>query len=443
MERNTADRQAISSEMSPSGETACGGRGYGCNPVRPMHAPKTYCVLWPLLTVIVMHHGLALLSARAEPAPELVTAAEVVADTSGSETDESVREVPAGFFSPDEIRCRAARASASGNLLAAEQAAVMPPRSGRCGGAGHASCVKRSMLGFAAEESRNRDAGTALQLYWSLAEAIHSRPALDTAIASADRALADHATVATRGLELPIDKTSLTARRLVLQDNQIALDVATATLTHSLQLAAALPPTAIDTARPGEDEPQLVQELDVDALVAEALATRPELRMWRMLQANLDADTVPVASAALATISPALGGSEAAKPCGLIIGRSGSRRESDLAVRKMSRQLKQWRQFREAAVADEVRRAAIEGNGNAERARAAQARLVTAEQALADLRAKQPADGSDAFSIHAAELEVASARRTVVERLAAWERSRVALWQAQGVLARRCVHGGE
>lgn len=406
-----------------------------------MPTSKSYLALRPLLAVAVMHHVLALPTAQAEPLPELVTGVEVVDDTTDSGTDESLPPAPASFFSPDDIRCRAARASASGNLLAAEQAGVETPRHGRCGGAGHASCVKRSMLGFASEEARNRDAGTALQLYWSLAEAIHSRPALGSAIDSADRALADHATVAARGLELPIDKTALTARRLTLQDNQLALDTATNTLKESLQLAATLPHIGIDTARPGQDESQLDQELDIDALVAEALATRPELRMWRMLQSNLDADTAPVARTALATISPALGASEAAKPCGLALGRLGSRAKSDLEVRKVSRQLRQWRQFREAAVADEARRAAIEWNGNAERARAARARLETAEQALADLRAKQPADGSDAFAIHAAELEVASARRTVVERLAAWERSRVTLWQAQGILARRCGHG--
>ncbi len=408
-----------------------------------MHPPTTRFSLGLLLGIAATTLAIDPRIAHAMPLPDLPSEGVVHDGDPGSVASESLAPVPVGFVGPDEIRCRGARASVTGNLLSTEQSGVEMPRHPRRGGAGHAACVRRSVLGFAAQEARNRDAGTALLFYWSLAEAMHSKPVLDSGIATADQALKDHATVAARGLELPVDRTVLLDRRLTLEDKRIALDIAIETLTKSVQLAADLPPIDLVTARPGQDESQLDEALDEEALVAEAMASRPELRMIRMLQSHLDADTAPVARTALAAVSPALGGGgDEAKPCGLILGRLGSRGNSEMDVLQLRRQLRQLRQSREAAVADEVRRAAIESGGNAERVRAARARLKTAEQSLVDLRAKQPTDGSDAFAMSAAELEVAAAGRSVIERLAAWERSRVALWQAQGILARDCGTGG-
>jgi len=407
-----------------------------------MIAAKQTYPLSCLLAMAGVLCSLDLGQARAEPDPEVVTAIVDADQAAPADASESSRAVSAGFIAPFEIQCRAARASSIGNMLSGEQAAVEVPRRGHRGGDAHAACVRRTMLGLASQEARNRDAGSALLLYWSLAEAIHSQPAMQEAIRAADAAVADHATVSRRGLELPIDGMALVARRLGLEDNRIALETTIETLTESLQLAADLPHVGIDTARPGADESSIQDVLDVDGLVAEALSARPELRMLRMLQSNLDADTAPVARMALAQVSPALGGSDSVKRGGLAWRCLHGHEESDHEVRSVARELRQWRQFREAAVAEEVTRAARECRGNAERIATARVRLNNSERALADLRAKQSTDGSDAFSIHAAEIEVAAAKRVVVERSAAWERSRVSLWQAQGILARQCGYGG-
>jgi hypothetical protein len=355
--------------------------------------------------------------------------------------EELDRVVSGAFFTPLEIQCRAAQASSLGNLLRAEQAAATAPRhAGR--GADHASCVRKKMLGLAAEEARNRDAGAALLLYWSLAEAMHSRPILEEAVKTADLAIADHATLTNRGLEIPVEKAALLTRRLALEDSRLAMDAAVDTLSEAIQRAADLPRGGLATARPGADAATLEETLDGDALVAEALARRPELRMLRMLQSNLDADTAPVARTALALVSPALGVGSGEKPCGLLLRCLTARENKRHETATVARQLRQLRHDREAAVADEVRRAARECGGNASRARVARDQLEINERALADLQEKLPSGGSDAFSLHVAELEVASARRSVIERLAAWERSRASLWQAQGILAEQCGYGG-
>lgn len=349
--------------------------------------------------------------------------------------------VSGAVFTPLEIQCRAAQASSLGNLLRAEQAAVTASRhAGR--GADHASRVRKKMLGLAAEEARNRDAGAAILLYWSLAEAMHSRPILDEAVKTADLAIADHATLTNRGLEIPVEKAALLTRRLALEDSRLVMDVAVDTLSEAIQRAADLPCGGLATVRPGADAAALEETLDGDALVAEALARRPELRMLRMLQSNLDTDTAPVARTALALASPALGVGSGAKPCGPLLRCLTARENQRHETATVARQLRQLRHDREAAVADEVRRAARECGGNASRARVARDQLEINERALADLQEKLPSGGSDTFSLHVAELEVASARRSVIERLAAWERSRASLWQAQGILAEQCGYGG-
>jgi hypothetical protein len=348
---------------------------------------------------------------------------------------------PAATITPLEVQCRAARASSLGNLLNAEQASATASRHA-CRGGDHASCVRRNMLGLAAQEARNRDAGNALLLYWSLAEAIHSRPIMNDAIFTAELAVEDHAKLTERGLEIPVDRKALLTRRLALEDGRVSLESTVDMLAEAIERAADLPRCGIATVRPGADEGSLDQALDADALVAEAMAARPELRMLRMLQANLDEDTVSVARTALAMVSPALGVGGCEKQCGRVLRCLHARENQRRETATVARQLRQLRHDREAAVADEVRRAARECVGNADRVRVARDQLAIHEGDLADLEKKLPSGGSDVFSIHAAELEVASARRAVIERLAAWERSRVTLWQAQGILVRQCGHDG-
>jgi hypothetical protein len=45
------------------------------------------------------------------------------------------------------------------------------------------------------------------------------------------------------------------------------------------------------------------------------------------------------------------------------------------------------------------------------------------------------------LAIHVADLDVITARRTLLERRIAWERSRVKLLQARGLLATQCGLG--
>lgn len=346
----------------------------------------------------------------------------------GDETDS-----PWGVFGPAEIQSRAAAASEHGNLLDAERGSVRGPRHAIHVRAAKIAHVRRIVLGIAAEEARNRDAGLALDAYWSLAEAEHGITLVDSAIQMAEAAIADRRALVARGLDVPIDETSLQMRRLSLDDARSAATAGYDTLSASLARLAALPPGPVHTIHPATTRAALDEPPDVEAAVAEGRAQRAELRVLRAMLAHLDEDTVEVARGLLAMASPALATTDDAG-CGLFRAHAlHHRRAHERAV--VARQLQRLLHDRETAVETEIRQAVRLSVAAAERVAVADRQLAAAEAAAAEKRGTLAVGGADAFAIHAADLEVAAARRSVLERLAAWLRARARVMQATGSLA--------
>lgn len=343
---------------------------------------------------------------------------------------------------PIAVQCGAVSNSSTGNLLAAKRAAVCVPREGsrhpRHAGDAHAARTKRSILALAAEEARNRDAGTALQTYWSLAEAEHSLPEVAAAMAAIDTAIGDWETLSGRGLELPVTDGPLRARRLALNDARIEGTAAVDTLSLAICQLAGLPPGTVHTVHPATGRGAGNALGDIDSLVAEGLARRPQLRMLRLMLANLDDDTADLGRMVLSLANPALAADEpASQSCGRLVGllRHGQRGCETASIRS---QLQRMLRDREEAVETEIRQAARLAAAAAERIPLADQRRALAEQAATDARARQRVGDADAFAVHLADVEAAVARREVVERLAGWERARAKVWEAQGTLAAAC-----
>lgn len=392
--------------------------------------------MWPVLT----------LCATATPArdtaadPGAAITAEMVSPPASLATPAADTSLP-GIIGPIEIQCGAARASSLGNLLDAKRAAVAGPRHAIHAKAAKQAHVRRIVLAMAAEEARNQDAGTALELYWSLSEADSALPEIDAATAALDKALADRATLAARGLDLPLDEATLQGRRLVVEDARITVVATVDSLATALAQLAGLPAMPIRTVHPSSGRAHVGAPLDADALVAEGLARRPQLRMLRAMLAHLDDDTAEVGSTALSLLTPGLGaGCQPCQRCPKLSALVHScRRCSESA--NIGRQLRQLLADREAAVEAEIRRATTLTVAAAERVVTAERQLRLAERTATDKRTRQTVAESDAFEVHLADLEVTLARRSVLERLAGWERARAKIWAAQGVLAAACGCG--
>lgn len=335
---------------------------------------------------------------------------------------------------PSETAAAAARASSLGNALDARRAAIHGPRHPCChpreAKKAHA---RRVVLALAAEEARNRDAGLALDAYWSLAEAEHSLPEIEAAVASVEAAENDRAALAGRGLELPLDDATLPAKRLELDDARARADAGIASLSIALAHMAGGPAETRRTVDPAADRKAIEEPLDADALVAEGMAKRAELRMLRAALAHLDADTVDVGRMALALANPALGddSDDDGHTCILLAHCRRSREEE---ARRIATKLRRHLADREAVVEAEIRKDTAVVRGAADRVPIAERQAAIAVGAAADKRARQGIGEVDAFAVHAADLEAAVARRAVVERLASWERARAKLRQAQGLL---------
>lgn len=343
---------------------------------------------------------------------------------------------------PLEIQCRAVERSALGRLLDNERRSVEEPTAilhRKRDTEARIAALRRGVLALAAEEARNRDAGTALVAYWTLAEAERSLGILAGAIDVAGEAIDDHERLARRGLELPTSPEKLLARRLTLEDARVAAGTARRTLVAAITELADLPWNDVGTFPPAADIDAAEDPPDVEALVAEGLSQRPELRMLRLLSRNLDAETLGVARRVLAQASPLLGGSPSkTRQC---LARLSERRAAEEELPAVRRELHDWTRDREEAVAAEIRVAAIECSGNRARVGIARRQLALEERMADDLRRRQTVGESDALAIHVADLDVAMARRTLAEREVAWELSRVKLLQARGLLALQCGHG--
>ena len=162
--------------------------------------------------------------------------------------------------------------------------------------------------------------------------------------------------------------------------------------------------------------------------------------MLRAMLAHLDDDTVDVASMVLGLVNPVLADPACGRcACGDRIARLMHCSCRGAETDRVRRQLQQLLHDRQAAVEMEIRREARLAVAAADRVATAEQQRTVAEQVAADTRTRQRLVDADAFAVHVADVEVAAARRAVIERLTHWEQTRVRIWQAQGVLASQCA----
>lgn len=380
---------------------------------------------------------------HAEPRPTspdlsaLQTANPVQQATALGELDNTYRGL-----TPIECQCLAVEASALGDLLSSERGTVKSFHSFFRPREAHRSSVERRMLYYASQEARNKSAGDALRLYWGLVEAEHSRPILRDSQAEAAATLADLDELLRRGLAVPVDAAALRSQNLALLDRGLELELTVRRLNEQLK-----PMLGLDTTDPNwriwpEVELKfVVEEVDVETAVAEGMQLRPELRLLRMLSANLDQDTLPAARRALGSVNGALGATTQ-KCCGCL----GCLKQflaqccdCELPVRQ--RQIAQYRASQESAVAGEIREAYFAVATSAARVAVAEDTRKIRATNLKNLEARQPTGGASAFEVRRGRLDLLEAQQEVIKQLAAWETARVELREAQGKLVDECRGG--
>ena len=358
---------------------------------------------------------------------------ELIADVSAVASYEAVdqalspppRPIEYRVLLADEVQCLAAANAPVANLYDAESEAVLasPSRRSR-----RAAPTLSRLMAFQAVDERNKAAGTALDLFYSLAEAEANRDVLDRSIEEVDQAVANLGELEQSGLEIPMDRTALQRQKLDWLDRQIQLHAAIRRMQGQLQQICGFELDETTPPWPEADLTVSVAPTDIPSAIADGLANRADLGSLRMLDGSLSSDTLPAVRSSMQAMSPGLGASLITRR--LLAGASGA--EAELPTRQA--QLTQAQNDTERAVRREITEAAQNVETRLREIAVAKQRWEVWTQRVAGLQEKRKADGVTAFDVSIAQLELLHAEGDVIHRVIAWKIAQVKLKQAQGLL---------
>jgi outer membrane protein TolC len=353
-----------------------------------------------------------------------------------------------------DAQCLAAQYAWLANLLDQERAALAaehaPPKSGLCQllpGQRHAreSQLRQVILYYSALEDRNRAAGSALELFFKIAETEAQADLLDRTRADVQDALQRSEELLKKGFRLPVELSSLRRQLIDTDADRTRARAGLADLNGRLKGLTGLgglPPD--DWLWPAIEYPVSFEPVDVEAAVATALAKRPELLLLRVIDRELDAQTLAVIRDYLKSVSGLLGAHAAPatplKHALAAVQEFLTARGGEKALR--AGQLGQLLAERERAVADEVRRAAAALHTKARLVALSRERVLLAESRRRDAEARVNRGGGSFLEVLSTGLDWYKARAQLTTDVMGWHTARVQLKQAQGLLVWECCGDG-
>jgi outer membrane protein TolC len=329
----------------------------------------------------------------------------------------------------EEVQCLAAANAPLANLYASESEAVLAKsnRRTRC-----SAPVTSRLMAYRAIDERNKAAGAALELLYSLAEAEANRDILSRSIQQLDGAVANLDRLKQSGLKMPLDRTALERQKLDWLDQHIQLNAAVAKMQGQLQQLCGFD---IDTNAPIWPQTDLavtVGAIDAQAAISDGLANRADLGAIKMLGGSLSADTLPAIQTGMQGLGAGLGTSMVANR---LIGRdSGS--EGELQSRQS--QLNDAQRELERTISREVAEGVQAVDARLRGIAVAKERCDVWQQRLAQMKGRREADGVTTFDLNAVEFEILRAEGDRLHRVVAWKIAQAKLRQAQGLLAVDC-----
>jgi hypothetical protein len=329
-----------------------------------------------------------------------------------------------------DCQCLAAQSSRLGSALEAEQGLAAPHGHVRKG------TLQEAILETAALEARNKDAGTALDLFYRLAEAEARRDLLDDSLKQVNDAVASGQKLKKQGLKVPAEFEQFQNQQLDLQADSVRLDAAIEQLNRNLAKMLNLK-VAPERERlwPSADF-QLADAVPAaDDAVAVGLAHRPELLLLRKAREEAGRADLAAVRKLLAASNMLLGlngsGSLAKLRAVLCANETGVRRE----------QLEQLAAQRESEVADEIREAVDDMRMQTRLVALAKTRTLRAGTKLKDIEAKRAKGTLSAVDVAPVRLAWLKARSELIHEVMARHIARIKLRQSQGMLVAEC--GGD
>ncbi|TWT35468.1 hypothetical protein KOR34_03600 [Posidoniimonas corsicana] len=303
-----------------------------------------------------------------------------------------------------------------------------------------ALCLTRDLLKLREAEVRNAAAGSALSTFYLLAGAETQFTYVQRGIGEARDTLRRIDSLRERGLETPddIDRSEISQMLTSLEDQALQLSLARIQLNGQLMRLLGCPLREEGMFQPRVDWACELTRPDFEALVADGLAHRSDVRSVRLAVCRLEKATLPVARAVLTVADPALGAVEPQSGlCHVIRCSCCYDQEEPIRRRQLCTLLKESREAAAAKIKGAAYQVAIQ-----------QQRVAVARQAVLDRRSELRAleklrdvNDTSIFEISVARGRVFTAETTLVEQVVELKVAEVALRQEQGLLVEECGLG--
>jgi len=345
-------------------------------------------------------------------------------------------------LSPADCQCLAVNAAPRANLLDDERRALAARESrGLC--QGEDNSLTYDVLRTAALEDRNRQAGEALNDYYSLAQREAQLDLAGRAIGDAHRGVEGFNKAAEQGLMTRADKTEFPRREIELRDQQAQLQNGVLQLNSRLWHSIGIRPNSPDDRIwPTTDMTVTVEPIDVDEAVQIGLASRPELGLLRRARCATT-EQLNSARVALSQVSPLLGlAPQPAKcdgPFGILEAlKVKARAERELAERQQQLNRLAWQ--REQEVAAEIRQNVATVELRLRQVALAKESLAQWRSRTEELQGRSQTGGATFAEVIGGRLATAQAESDLIEQIAAWKIAQARLKQSQGLLVMECCH---
>jgi outer membrane protein TolC len=302
--------------------------------------------------------------------------------------------------------------------------------------------MKQTMLAHSSVEARNVAAGTALELYYRLAELEAKSDLLRDGLAIARDALAELRKLKAQGLKVPPDfaqsqkqqlefAADLTRAQLGIQ--QINGELGRLLDWHELGVFGFLWPHDNFDVTQAPDDPE--------AAVALGMAHRAQLTLIRAVRDDIDARTLPTMLLLLRSYNGFLGMSRSESFISFMTGSIsvGKHQEVDQRRRQMDDMLRE----QEYVVAQEIRQAIHTIAAKTRLVALAKEKIKIAQDKLKDLQDKQASGIATPLEVSAQRLVLGQAQGELIQEVMAWHTARAKLKQAQGMLAVECGYTPE
>lgn len=345
-------------------------------------------------------------------------------------------------LSPADCQCMAVNAAPRANLLDGERRALAARESnGLC--KGEDNSLTYDVLRTAALEDRNRQAGEALNDYYSLAQREAQVDLAAHALADAQRGVAGAAKARNEGLMMRADKTEFPRREIELRDQQAQLQNGVLQLNSKLWHSIGVTPASPDDRIwPTTDMTVTVEPIDVEMAVQIGMGTRPELGLLRRAQ-YATRKQLNSARIALSQASPLLGLAPQPAKCDGLFGilealKTICRDDREHAERQQQLARLAWQ--REQEVASEIRQNVATVELRLRQVALAKEALAQWQVRVEDLQGRSQTGGASYAEVIGGQLALIQAESDLVEKIAAWKIAIIRLKQSQGLLVAECCH---